>query len=539
MESSTAQAPPPPATSASRISVEILHPSTTVTQNQLRSDLRTVTVAWVYGAFWLWIISGAAMTRFAKELNTPEWGFGVLTAIPFIAPMAQFATAYLHPRSWTRKSFFMWLGTLCRFLWVFVGLVPWILPPSIQWQTMAALMLASWILSHLTTPVWMEWMSDVIPNRVRGRYFATRNRIGVIVGLIATLISGYLLDQFTFSPGPAFDPQQHALMLKACSVMIMISGLIGMMDILRFRLIHDQLKPDRPSAKSVWQTFREPLADANFRTFLKFNFTLYLGLGFVGQYIWLYVLDVAKVSNANANILLIGAPLVVMAASYSFWGKIIDKLGTKPVLVFSSAIFLNGIWSWVFFGHGLLPFRLMGYTWSAVDVVAYIIAMSAAFCLPGIEIANFNIILGMSGSKSHVGSGASYVAVNSVAMALGGVCSGVIASLVVKYMGDWKYVFLGVPFTYHAVLFFLSTLLRLFSLRYAINLVEPAATPTRDAFRYITTGLYNNVVRAFYTPVRIGSELTSMNRIGSRVNIRKRFSQIKKAAKTVIDIARE
>ena len=41
-----------------------------------RSSLQLVLLAWVFGAGWMWTINGAAMTRFARLLETPDWAFG-------------------------------------------------------------------------------------------------------------------------------------------------------------------------------------------------------------------------------------------------------------------------------------------------------------------------------------------------------------------------------------------------------------------------------------------------------------------------------
>ena len=509
----------------------------------VRSNLRTITAAWVFGAFWLWIVSGAVFTRFARALGTPEWGFGVMTAVPYIACLAQFLTIFVRPPGWNRKKFFMITCTASRLLWTVVGLLPWILPAPalVSWwfPAMASLILLSWVLANMATPVWMEWMSDVIPNKVRGRFFAMRNRIGMFIGLIATFGTGWVLDRVTLAPDALNEHQNHQILLRATSAIIAISGLIGMLDILLFRKIRDDFATPPAVRKSALEVLREPLLNPHFRTFLQFNFTLNMGLGFIGQYIWLYVFDVVGMSNKEANLLLIAIPLMVMAASYQLWGRLIDRLGTKPVIVFCWAIYLNGAWGWILYGHKLLPMAILGHSFYLMDVLCYALILLCVFCWPGMEIAIFNIILSMSGSKSVAGSGASYVAVNSIAVALGGIISGLIAGLIAKYMADWHQTILNVPLSYHSLLLLLSTLIRILALIYAIRLVEPKPTRTRDAFRYITSDIYNNMIQTFYTPIKLASELTTMNRLGRLVSIRTRLSQIRKAAKVVIDLGRE
>jgi len=45
----------------------------------------------------------------------------------------------------------------------------------------------------------LAWLADLIPGRVRGRYFARRLQIGQFVGLLATLIIGYALDLYAMN----------------------------------------------------------------------------------------------------------------------------------------------------------------------------------------------------------------------------------------------------------------------------------------------------------------------------------------------------
>ncbi|NJL28901.1 MAG: hypothetical protein HC897_13910 [Thermoanaerobaculia bacterium] len=54
-----------------------------------RHDLRLITLAWVFGATWMWTINGAVMTQFARGLGTPDWAFGLIATMPFIGVLFQ------------------------------------------------------------------------------------------------------------------------------------------------------------------------------------------------------------------------------------------------------------------------------------------------------------------------------------------------------------------------------------------------------------------------------------------------------------------
>ena len=57
--------------------------------NSLRHSLSLVRVAWMSGAMWMYITTGAVLTRYAQSIGLPNFGFGLLAALPFICSLAQ------------------------------------------------------------------------------------------------------------------------------------------------------------------------------------------------------------------------------------------------------------------------------------------------------------------------------------------------------------------------------------------------------------------------------------------------------------------
>jgi MFS family permease len=59
------------------------------------------------------------------------------------------------------------------------------------------LVITSASLSLLVNPVWMSYMGDLVPDRKRNKHFGTRNAITGATMLIAILVGGWLLTEFT------------------------------------------------------------------------------------------------------------------------------------------------------------------------------------------------------------------------------------------------------------------------------------------------------------------------------------------------------
>lgn len=475
----------------------------------LRRQLGLVVMAWVFGSLWMWTISGAAMTQFSRELGLPDAGFGVLGALPFLGTLFQLPASWVQERFGRRKPWFILTLGLSRVLWIVIALLPWVVPAewgAARWVLMLVLVGVSWITSHLGGPAFMSWFSDLVPRRIRGRYTALRTLLTLPLSLVATLGVGAWL-RHTEAVQAAAGSAGGQLLI-ATSLLIGLAGVLGVIDIAVFFWVKDPL-PSRGSRDTQWiKMLRTPLQDRNFRRYLIYNFTLILGLGFLGQYVWLFVLDQAKVSFLMANLMLIAVPLMVRSLAYPFWGRVVDKLGKKPVMLIAGSLFVVGPLGWLFVTPELL--------WPG-----YLLTMISPLVLPGIEIANFNFMLDLAETRKGQRGGSAYVAINSIVVGVGGMLSGLIGSAVAAALPtfhwelvlDWPWLaWVGLEagaggavmvVSYHGVLFILSMALRAAALVWATTLIEPRATGTREAMRYVTTSLYSNVRQGLLMPTRI------------------------------------
>ena len=154
--------------------------------------------------------------------------------------------------------------------------------------------------------------------------------------------------------------------------------------------------------------------------------------------------------------------------------------------------------------------------------VGYIAVLLAVAAWPGVELANFNILLRMSASGSGGRQGSAYVAVSSVVTAAAGVASGLFGGAVAKLLGPWQGSLFGWPLTYHGVLFLVSAGLRGLALLWLIGLREAEAYSTQAAVRYMAVNIYSNVQQAFFMPVR---RLVRLGRLAYDLSRRRRATR--------------
>lgn len=489
----------------------------------LRRQLGWVVVGWMFGSLWMWTISGAAMTQFARGLGLPDWGFGLLAALPFIGTLFQLPASWVQERFGRRKLWFMLTLTASRLLWIAVALIPWVVPASwgdARWALMLGMLAASWILGQMGGPAFMSWFSDLVPRRIRGRYSALRNTMTLPLALLATLGVGLWLH--AAAPGTdngisggveANDP-----LLTIASLILGLAGVAGVIDILCFAFVKDPAPSRGDRDAKLSSLLVTPLRDGNFRRYLAYNFTLMLGLGFLGQYVWLFVFDEAGVSPLQANLMLIAVPMILRAMAYPIWGRLVDRLGKKPVMLIAGSMFIVGPLGWLFVTPELI--------WPG-----YLLTMISPLSWPGLEVANFNFMLGLAETRKGKRGGSAYVAVNSIVVGVGGALSGLLGAVVarsipefrVEWVVPWLWDWAGsaptsaddgvmpttlpggaaVVITYHGVLFLISMGFRVAALVWAFTLHEPRATGTREALRYMSAALYSNVRQGVLMPTRV------------------------------------
>jgi len=459
--------------------------------------MRLVTLSWVFGSVWVTMVSGAPIAIFARQLNASEFQFGLLTAMPFIASLISMPASVLIERTGKRKLIFLISLFIQRFLWFAIATVPvWIVKAGGEsWvgaTTIIFLVLVFFMHAGQAVggPAWVSWMADIIPERLRGRYFSRRRQLGILSAIPAAYLVGYALDAFAHGPGV-----DRVGMLVVCSIIFCIAAVFGIVDIALFIPVDE---PHRAPAEKapLHHIFASPLRDKQFLIFAGFVGTMTFAISFMGQFVTLYMIEKLQITAKATQIMLLIAPLIATFLVLGHWGHAVDRMGKRPVMAIA--------------GLGLVP---VGLGWIFVSPanpwLGYVLSAAGAALWAGVEVANFNFVLEFSGSDegdSGQRGGSNYVAVNSVIINIAGCFGGLAAGIIAQVLREWKWehgIAFMQTFTFYEVLFVLSGVLRLVAVVAFLPLIhEPAARPTRETLVYMTANIYNNLASAALQPLR-------------------------------------
>ncbi len=428
----------------------------------LRNSLRACTAEGLFAELINAFAGGALLTGWAIHLGASPLYTGLLVALPQIAQVLHVPGAWSTALLGHRRAC-LWLVGASRQVLLPLALLPFF---PIDDATRRAILLAvaglAATLGVLGNNAWVAWMGELVPKRIRGRYFGKRTGLCMLGGGLAAAVVGLLLD---WARGRGLVGATLAgLQVLACAC--------GVVTVLLMRKQHDPAPPGqdkteaRPTA-SLSQAWK-PFLDRRMRGLFGYHFAWNVAVGVAGSFFALHMLRnlkmgftlVALHGAATAGVRMLAAPL---------WGALIDRLGARPVLAACS------------FGIAGIPMMWLLPTEARLWPLA-IDALLAGLFWSGHALAVFALPLAVTRRRERPFYVAAFAAVGGVAFTGATALGGTLAS----WMPD-RVSLAGLEIHNLQVLFVMSGLLRLAAAFLAVRIHEPQARGVGDLWFAITS----------------------------------------------------
>jgi MFS family permease len=300
--------------------------------SETRRALWHILVAWIFGAIFFSITSGAPVTSFlTKYLHVDDVSYGFIMAAAPAAVLLQFLGSYMVERTGRIKRPFLIFVTVHRLLWLGIAAVPLVLAhasPTVRIWTVGGLIFLSAAIANFGGAGWAAWMSRVVPRSLAGKFFGYRARAGLIAMILATSGASYLIDHY------AGQGWLYVVIFGVAAVM-------GAIDILLFLPVHEVPPPREDTSPTLGEILAIPWRDRAFRWFAAYTALAWTGYMMAGPFIWRYCFEAPArgglgMSTSQANFYLFLLPLLAMAWVAPFWGQALDRFGPRPVFAVSS-----------------------------------------------------------------------------------------------------------------------------------------------------------------------------------------------------------
>jgi len=451
--------------------------SSRVPATRLRRSLVASTAEGIFAEVVTACAGGAVLTGWALYLGAGPLAIGILGALPFLAQFVHLPAALL--TEWLgRRRVALWSVAASRQVYLPLIALPFL--PLSQGAKLALLLTVaalSGVLAVIGNNAWVAWMGDRVPSSLRGRYFGVRTALCTLGGAVAALAAGLLLDGF----------RAREMTAWALSALSVIAVLAGALTTYLMSLQHEPA-PQRPAQRVHLRAALAPFTDPRASRVLAYQLTWNAAIGVSASFFAVHMIENLKMGFAL---------MAVQAASVSavrifavpLWGRAIDRVGAKPVLVACSfgIVIIPLIW--------LLP--TPDRLWPlAIDSVVSGLLWSghalAAFALP-LAVAP------REGRSFYLGA---FSAAGGLAFAVASAGGGLLATSMPANL-----LVFGQPMYGLQVLFVVSSVGRLGSAALALRIVEPGARPLDELFTSAARRLTQTARRVARLPLarRVGS----------------------------------
>lgn len=370
-----------------------------------RRNLHIATWEGVPSTIFQVLLQGQFLTGFLLYLGATSGQIGLVLALTTLVNVGQIAVAFLIQKLESRKWALVLFIGLNRIFWVSTGLVPFIFSKP-YWVTAYIVLYAiAFIFNTAGGMLWSLVIGDLVPPRVRGRYFGIRNTLLNALGSITVFIGGVILDTY---PGG-----------KGFLILYIIIWVFSMANIIVFCFYPD-VHFEKSAESKFLPMLKKPLHDSLF-----IKSTLFLSLWLLLQnitvplysYVMLQLLDINYKTLSLLNVV----QTVFMMLSFYFWGNLNAKYSNKRLLFWTLPIIAASSLLW-----GLL---------SAFPALPVLLAAHIVFGIGvgGFNQLAFNFIIGDTPKQERPMYMATYSALTGLAAFFGPLIGGKIY----EWIGDW------------------------------------------------------------------------------------------------------
>ncbi len=457
-------------------------------QNTIRT-LRLLIAGVAGGVVWGNITTGVAISGYIKALGASDFLYGLLMALPPLANAFQLLASYVLERTCKRKQMMLVFGLMQRLIWIPFGLIPFLMPMSsgaVRMWAAVVMVLVSSVSGPFINVAFYSICSDVIPLRIRGRYFAVRSRLSTLVGMLFGFAIGALLDALPGYTGYA--------------VVFAIAGVAGTLDIVSFGMM--RLPTMHPPAVNTGlsQMIRPVLSDRKYMRMVGALTAWLFSVQIVAPYFNVYMLENMRMTNFEITVASQIVNNLFLVLAVSKWGMALDNYGNRPVLMVGAFLTSFAPFFWSLIGPRMV--------WA----VALVNVLSGATYV-AVDLGAQNLFMGQAKGENR----SMYIALyffftQLIGLALGSAVGGWLLDNVMYRVEAYNLVILGTPISRYNVLFALSGVLRLITVLFLLpGIHEDGAASAGDVANDMTRAM-----RRYARDVRITMH---------RRNIRKRINQ--------------
>ncbi len=405
----------------------------------LKKSLFWVIIAVTFGQCCFTVTQGAVWTGYLLDvMNADDFQLGLIAAIPVFANCLQLVASGVLERRRNRRFMFLFFGIAGRFFWIPIGLIPLLMPAAAPIVKIACLIFCVAMVSggnSFVNIAFASLMADLVPMRIRGRYFTARQSISLISSVLSGLLASWVVDRFG-QDGYIF--------------VFIFAGIMGMADIASFFFVDfpKMYRDNSEKKESFASMFFSVFKDKKFMGVVIYFTAWCFCASIANPFYNVYMLNNLQMSYTDITLMNQITSSVMTVLFVARWGKPIDEYGNKPVVRFTGLVCCVFPLLWLIMDKSrlwmiVLMNVLQGIFWPAVD------------------IGQQNLYLSESPEKNRsVFLAVFFVVYNIVGVSVANAVGGALLKGPFTYMESLNFRLLGAAVTRYQYLFLLAVILR-------------------------------------------------------------------------------
>ena len=292
---------------------------------ELPGIMRKHIITGAMGTVYFALISGMFLVAFGSALGLKQWEWGLLSSGASLMLVFQLASAYVVGRTGNRRH--LWfttalVGRLMRGVAIAVAFFLSDSAPSGARTAFILLLILSTVFDAVSTPPWLSWLTDIIPEKQHGHFMGRRGAWASLANVCMIVPLGFMLDHVP-----------HGSTKLVLLLVFALALAVGVADLFIHRTIPVppmELAPRR----HFWHEVAMPLHDPRFRPWLLFSVWWTFGATLGGALAMVYFVENLGISHNlfGGSVVLIMLPLLGTVVTGKYFGTMIDRYGVNRTL---------------------------------------------------------------------------------------------------------------------------------------------------------------------------------------------------------------
>jgi hypothetical protein len=391
-----------------------------------------------------------------KALGWKAGAVGLMAALPHVCNCLQPLLLAGLARYFSTYELLLLTFALGALPWGLAGALPGI--GSARDPMFASMLVVSTLANAVASVGWSAAISELVPERLAGRYFARRNLVFGAWTLLAVMLAGQVAEW-------------NGNSMVAFGWIFTAAGISRMLGLFFLsRMTFPAVVMERRSRGIAWPDLLSVLHNANYRRLCVFVGFWGMLLNAAMPFYTMFLVDRLGLGIGTVVKLTTLASLGGLV-TLKGWGRLCDRFGNRPVLQIAALI-------WAMTALGMWSMARPGWTWHLYPCYFVVGATTAGF-----QLTQFNLMVRLAPSGLRPAFVAVFLAITSLLTAAGPILGGALLKALPLRLGT----LFGQPVLSYHLLFVAAAFGCVIATHLIQRVREPAEQPVVEVWRAMKT----------------------------------------------------